>query len=378
MGPAATYGLSMAFDQRRTSGAPVRFTYLGAVLGVLGLTAVLVFGSSLQHLAASPRLQGWDWDFAVTDNTTTACGRTDPGLAQIDGVADIAGLCEADIPVDGRPVAAWGFSPIRGSIEPAIVAGRAPSGPNEVALGSITLHALGKKIGDDVELGVQLEGSEPGTEIRYVIVGETVIPTYDNSGPLADVAALTEPGFDQVIDESSNGDRLLVGTYAPGADTTRVTRQVGALGLTGLATAVEIQRIREVNWLPLALGTLLAGLATLAVGHALVTSVHRRRHDIAMLKALGFDRRQIRAAITWQATTLVGVALAVGIPSGLFVGRAVWRTVATDLGVRSSAPLPTVAPGLIVPVALLVAYLGGRVLSRQAVQSRPAVVLRTD
>ena len=46
----------------------------------------------------------------------------------------------------------WGFQPVRGRIDPEIVAGRAPRAPDEVALGSVTLDALGKKIGDAVRV----------------------------------------------------------------------------------------------------------------------------------------------------------------------------------------------------------------------------------
>ena len=38
---------------------------IGATLGTLGMTAVLVFGASLDHLAATPRLYGWGWDTTV-------------------------------------------------------------------------------------------------------------------------------------------------------------------------------------------------------------------------------------------------------------------------------------------------------------------------
>jgi hypothetical protein len=86
---------------------------------------------------------------------------------------------------------------------------------------------------------------------------------------------------------------------------------------------------------PLILGFMLAlfGVATLL--HLLVVSVARRRYEIGLLKALGFVRAQIRAAVCWQATTVALFGIVVGIPLGVAAGQLVWRTFATNLGDRT-------------------------------------------
>ena len=53
---------------------------------------------------------------------------------------------------------------------------------------------------------------------------------------------------------------------------------------------------------------------------ALVSSLRRRRRELAVLKTLGFSRRQVRATVAWQASTVAAVGLVVGIPLGLLVG----------------------------------------------------------
>ena len=83
--------------------------------------------------------------------------------------------------------------------------------------------------------------------------------------------------------------------------------------------------MRGIDWFPPVLAVLIAVLALVAVGHALVTTAHRRRSELALLKTLGFERGQVRATLAWQATTLAIVGLAVGIPAGVFVGNVVWR-----------------------------------------------------
>src|SRR5262249_40397638 len=152
---------------------PVRSAFLGAVIGVLGVAAVLVFASSVDHLAATPRLYGWTWNFAAPDDSInpTLCNGSDYGLSHVAGVGDVAALCYQQVMVDGRPVTMWGFADVRGTIDPEIAKGRAPVGANEIALGAVTLHALHKNIGD----AVSVKGG-PTKPAFYRIVGQSVLP----------------------------------------------------------------------------------------------------------------------------------------------------------------------------------------------------------
>ncbi len=389
--PTVTNGLRMALQRGRDRTAvPVRSALFGAAFGVVGITAVLVFASSLTHLAATPRLYGWTWDFKAPDDTfTNPCNRNDFGLRSQPGVADVAAVCYQPMQIDGRPVTGWGFTPLRGTIAPEILTGRAPRTPDEVALGSTTLHALGKKIGDTVRV------RGPKATYTYRIVGRTVLPRLLNSEiqPLADGATFTGDGFLRILDRT-NATRYLVGRFASGADRAAVEHRLDAIpafqpttaavgftndrGAAGPTVPPEIERLRQVNWFPPALATLLALLALVAVGHALVTSVRRRRRELALLKTLGFDRGQIRATVAWQATTLAAIGLLVGIPIGLAVGNLVWHRVAGSIGVSTSAAIPLPTALLVIPASLALINAIAAIPARTAARTRPAVALRTE
>ena len=60
---------------------------------------------------------------------------------------------------------------------------------------------------------------------------------------------------------------------------------------------------------PARLGGFFALLGCATVAHALVTTVRRRRHDLAVLRSIGFTRRQTRGAIAWQATLIAAVGI---------------------------------------------------------------------
>ena len=49
---------------------PVRSAFAGAIFGIAGIAAVLVFAASLGHLVATPRLSGWTWDLQLSVPTT--------------------------------------------------------------------------------------------------------------------------------------------------------------------------------------------------------------------------------------------------------------------------------------------------------------------
>ncbi|MFI5047422.1 MAG: FtsX-like permease family protein [Acidimicrobiia bacterium] len=383
MAPAATNGLRMALEPGRGKTAvPVRSAYLGAVFGVLGVTAVLVFASSLDHLVATPRLFGSTWDFQARDTnfnptpTDNGCDRNAFGLAREPGVGAVAAVCTNDVQLDGDPVTGWGFTPVRGSIGPEVVAGRAPRASGEVALGSVTLEALGKRIGDTVQ------GHGPNGTTHYRIVGQVVFPKLGDPQALADGAAFTGAGLSRVFDSNNSYNRFLLGRVAPGSDRAAVERRIAALpGLgkpAGSTVPVEVDRLRRIGWLPAILAALLASLALVAVGHALVTGVRRRRHDLALLKTLGFNRSQVRATVAWQATTLATIGLVIGIPAGLIVGRTVWGLVADGLGVTTTVAIPTLALFLVTLGAVVLVNLVAYLPARSAAGTRPAVALRTE
>ncbi len=383
LAPSVTNGLRMALDPGRgDDSVPIRSAYLGAVLGVLGVVAVLVFASSLDHLVTTPGLYGSPWDFHAIDtkfnNDVTGCDRSDFGLAQTSGVAAVAAVCTNDITLDRRGATGWGFTSLKGTIEPTVVAGRAPRASDEVALGATTLHAAGKRIGDTVSV------RGPHGNVHYRIVGQALFPTFDNSASaLGDGAAFTGPGLARIFDGNGSSNRYLLGRYRPGANRTTTSRSIAAIPRLSSFGAdivpLEVDRLRHIGWFPVTLATLLGALALVAVGHALVTGVRRRRRELALLKTLGFDRGQVRATVAWQATTLAAVGLVVGIPIGLIVGSVVWRLVAEGLGgVSTTATVPALVVFLVIPAVLLLVNLTAYFPARTAAQTRPAVALRSE
>jgi hypothetical protein len=376
--PVPAEGLRMALTPGRGRTAlPVRSACFGAIFGVLGVVAVLIFAASLDTLATTPRLYGRTWDFTVPDTAfnpvQTSCDAHTFGVSKIVGIAALAAVCDNDTQLNGRPVTIWGVTPVRGAIDPQIIAGRAPDEANEVALGAKTMHAL------RVDLGDTIEGRTPqGGTVNYRIVGQVVLPTIGYPQPLADGALMTGRGLAQIFDPNSRASRYLLARFALGTSHTITLKR--AHGTQDAALPTEIEHIRNVDWVLLTLALVLGSLALVAIGHALVTAVRRRRHDLAMLKTLGFVRRQTRRSVAWQATILAAIGLLFGIPLGIILGRNAWRITADGLGVSypATTTIPWLALTLGVPIVLTLVNVLALPSARTASRTNTARALRAE
>jgi ABC-type lipoprotein release transport system permease subunit len=139
----------------------------------------------------------------------------------------------------------------------------------------------------------------------------------------------------------------------------------------------EVRAVQGVSRLPLALALLLTLLAIGTVGHTLVTSVRRRRRDLAILKTVGFVGGQIRATVAWQATAIAVTGLVIGVPLGLAAGRWAWTLFANGFSIE---PVTVISPLLLlaVPAVLALANAVAAVPAQTAAHTQAATVLRAE
>ncbi len=215
------------------------------------------------------------------------------------------------------------------------------------------------------------------------VVGTALLPAsshtdYDQSAWMtaAGVEALLGPP--NKLDSNDFEDYVLV-KWTPGTKVSAAQHRLRALGggsydAQAAILPAAVVSLGDLRSLPLALGVFFALLASATVAHALVTTVRRRRQELAILRSIGFTRRQSRIAIAWQATLIAAAGVIVGVPLGILAGRLVWRHLADNFPVVYAPPLALVAMIVIAPVALLLANLlaaGPRAPPRESVRPRP-------
>ncbi len=140
----------------------------------------------------------------------------------------------------------------------------------------------------------------------------------------------------------------------------------------------DIANYAEVRATPLVLAGVLLLLGATTLAHGLVTSVARRRRDLAILRALGFVRRQVSATVVWQATTVALLSILIGLPLGLALGRSAWILFADWLGVDPDPLVPVVPLVVAVPAAVIGSNLIALLPARAARRIDPAAPLRSE
>jgi hypothetical protein len=371
--PSLAVGIGMATRRGRgPTEVAVRTALAGVLLGAAGLSAAVVFSGSLQRLLDTPSRYGWVWD------VTASTDEYDKLVARKDTAAVAEGIFQQTAQVAGRSVYLNALDVKKGRFPAPVAAGRGPLAPDEAAVGAELRKLLG---GADT---VRIRTEEHAATFR--IVGTALNASIDDPAPIGEGVWLTPKGLERLglrdVELESSGYAMAVITFKPGVDVRRAADTIDVQSQNDRTiiyphTPAEIAKLDQVRDLPRLLAIFLGGLAILAVGHALVQTVQRRRVELGVLRAIGFTRRQVAGTIGWQAAALALVGGIVGLPLGIAVGRWVWTSVADGLGV---APRPEVALPLllVVPAAVAVAALVGAALGAIAARTPAAVALRAE
>ena len=385
----AVAGMRLALEPGggRTS-VPVRAALGGAVVAVVALVASLVFGSSLRSLVDEPRLYGWDWDLTVLDEAgygSIDIAKTRALLDRDRGVAGWSPVFFQTVDLEGRSIPAIGIEP-GAAVIPPLLSGRPVDRPDEVVLGATTMADLGKQIGDTVVMG-EGEGSQ-----RLRIVGTAVFPTvgpalggYTSLGDGAMLAFDRIPDWDAI----SPDPKALFIRFASGADrkavTERLTPRIGEIGaFPGSAEPLPVQRPAEIvnfgsmGFTPALLSGVLVFAAVVSLGLTLASGVNRRRRDLAVLKALGFTRREVSSSVVWQSSLIVAVGAVAGVPAGIAFGRWLWSLFAERLPVLSQPAVPGLVLVGLVAGLLLMANLAAVLPARLAGRTPVAEILHSE
>jgi len=376
--PSLVAGSDFALRREgRTPGA-VRIALAALAVGVAVIVGAWVVSNSLARLLDTPADRGWAWNAEVGDITSD--DGASAGARALDNDPDVAGyaaeLGGIYVPIDGRPTPVTVLD-VHGDVAaPIVLAGRAPLAADEIGLGRQTLDALHKHVGDLVTVA-----SPEGQLLQLRIVGAIVPMSSVDSlesfgdGALVPFATAQRAGPDQPLIPSS----YLV-TFRPGVDRAEaLTRLEQLFPRTVLVapSSVDVDTLRRVDWLPVALAGFVGLLTIGTLAHLIITRVRRRRHDFGVLRAIGFANTQIGAAVVGMALVVTLVMLMIGLPLGVAAGRVAWRIIAGGLGTQAGPQTPSllliVAPATIVAALVTALWPAWRTIKRV-----PAEALRTE
>ena len=386
--PSAAAGARLALEPGHgRSATPVRSAVVGLSLAVAFMIAAFGFAASMDHFGRTPRLWGVDFGFGTGQPFAGDAfqRRAVPMIVNDPGTKDVAvGNFQQYVAIDGpggsAQEAVWALDTVKGDlVSTTMLEGTWPSEQDQLGLGRGTLEATGLRPGDTARV------SAAGTTVEMTVVGVPVFPDFGFGVGLGRGAAMTMGALRRFFPDIT--ENLALGNLAPGADQDAILRRWNTAVLRDMDAAAEADSLRtegatvegtiRSRTLPLQLSALFAVAALATLVHVLLTSVRRRRRDLAILQTLGFRRGQVAATIAWQAVTLAGLALLIGMPLGILLGRLGWSAFAYRLGVVSE---PVISPlsAIVIPVILvasLLVSLGPGIAARRV---RPATVLKAE
>jgi ABC-type lipoprotein release transport system permease subunit len=394
-------GVGMALQPGRgRTAVPVRSALIGTAIAVAATVAALAFGSSFRHLLSTPAQYGQDWqqelDFSFG-------GVSQPIVARIasiqPGLTGYAAGNYGQISINGTVVPAIGIDAVRGADYVTTLSGHAPMAPDEIALGAQTLRELHLRVGQRTPVQASALTSSALTAKRprmMTIVGVAVLAAFGQGSLVATdlgSGAVVQANALSVADPQTGCSHdcfnFVLARYRPGtspraevASLTAATRMIGcppqACQVISDQKPSDVRNYTAVKDTPLVLGVVLALLAAGTLAHVLVTSVQRRRRDLAVLKVLGMGKRQLLSVVLWQACAISAVALAVGLPVGELAGRWAWTLFAASAGVPADPVVSVLELLAVIPATVAVACLVAAIPGRAAARVRPATALRAE
>jgi putative ABC transport system permease protein len=362
------------------------------VLAVIALCGTAVFGASLSHLTATPKLYGDPFQL----NLNTGGGPSDPALLRNlehdKAVTEItAGIGSGEISVNKVLVGAVSATAIRGPLLFSTVDGHLPSGDGaQIGLGAETMRQVGAHVGSVVHVTV----SGPSGRTRtapFRVVAQVSFPELEGTVSLASGALTTNTGIEDALfcppgpgraacRQEKMGTGILARVVSGPRGQAAINHYLATYSsiATPAVTPTSLINFGEAVNFPLIFGTMLAVFGAATLTHLLVVSVSRRRREIGLLKVLGFVNRQVASAVAWQATTLGLVGIVIGVPLGVAAGQAIWRAFANNLGVVPVSVVPIWLVAVLVAGVIMVANLLAIGPALAATRSKPARLLRAQ
>ena len=373
-----------------------RTTVAGVSAGLAAVLAALAFSGSLGRLAHDDELVGMSWDVVARENFSDIDAAAVQSTVQ--GDPTVRRMTAVGYPIgeiNGTALNGAQVSAVIGDPWPPISEGRAPRTSREILVGKTTLGKLGLRIGSEVELTLSRDfslgpGPEP-TPLAVTVVGSAVAPAVGQAGGdtprLGQGFLVSTETVEAILGQDGVPSYIYLFDLTPGSDPAALIARFpdGLPDDAGVSTEwytsavpAEVRQAedaRPVIWL--GVGALAVAVVA-TIGHTLMGFVRQRRRDYAVLKALGFTRRQIRSTVLWQSGAVLGVALIGAVPVGVATGRWLWIAFAENLGILVRPVVPVLLLGAALLVTVLVVQGAALLPAALARRTSPGQALRAE
>ena len=357
-----------------------RVRTLLTMLGIaVGITTVVALGAVTAGLRASSSsfVHAGQADFLVAQkgaSDLTFSTLDESVAAQIAARPDVGRATAVFLHVADTPDNPYffllGYEPSALAAEPLhILAGSrlSPGGSDEIMLGKGGADALGKRVGDTVEL--------EGRTFR-------VVGIYSAGDDWRDAGAIVPLSTVQDIARKPGVVTGVHVTAAPGRDPAEVAAAIEQ-ALPEAATIASTddygkvdQGFKVLDAANLAISLLAVGIGAIGVMNTMIMSVFERTREIGILRAVGWRGSRVVGMIVVESAFLCLIAAVFGVAFGVLASRAVLLVPAV-----SSFLNPAYEPAVFIRallVGIVVAFIGALYPAIRAARLSPMEALRHE
>ncbi|GAA1864923.1 ABC transporter permease [Brevibacterium marinum] len=372
--------IRLALSNLRSASGRLIAAGIAIAVSVAFIVAALLFSQAFgDTLRNQVRAQWSGADVAITADAADdpSAAEADPALNESlrEAVADVDGAESAQLTESGYVSVTSASSTVTANVTNVPQAGQsqpeegsAPSEADEVMLNAADAETLGAGIGDSLTLSTfDGSGNRNADGPSFTVSG--IVPGSSSSGL---TLYLTDAGLQKAPAElMPEAVRI-----AAADDTERVdlaATVTSALESAGLSEGVSVKTVDQVveaqvddlsgasdflSTVGIAFGLLSAGVAALVISNTFQVLVASRIRVLALFRAVGASRQQVRGAALVESLTLGVLGSAVGIGLGFLIGwsltsaaREFWMPEFAHLSATWTALLVGPAVGIAVTVA---------------------------
>ncbi|MFF7265392.1 ABC transporter permease [Streptomyces sp. NPDC008159] len=370
--------------------ARLLMTVLAVMLGVAFVSGTLVFTNTISEAYQKSSAKGFD----QVDVAVQQAYRPDEGdriaeqpkltpellrkVQKVPGAESATGVVSGFTALadkDGKLIGGgfqsqggnyWGKDDPRYPIEE----GRAPRGPNEIAIDAKTAERAGYEVGDTVRLSVD------GPVLSPTVSG--VFRTDDGNVAAGGSLTLFDTLTAQKLFHSPGAYDEITVTAAPGTSQDRLRSAIDKVVPEDVATTITGEELASQQATQIAASMsglkngllVFAGIAlfvgTFIIANTFTMLVAQRTKELALLRAVGASRRQVTRSVLIEAFVVGTVAAVTGLAVGVGIGAAMRGLISTLGETVPDGPL-VVSPGTVVTallvgvlITMLAAWLPGR------------------
>jgi putative ABC transport system permease protein len=371
--PVIVLGVKDAFAR------PLRatLTMFGLSLTVLMVVFTLCVRNTAQSFITDPAMRGMSYDAYVDRGNLTDTEAQNilesPEIRAYVSAYYADAWTEAKIVGSSDSIGTHALSGAYDQFNIVTPQGRMFSAPGETVVGMGLLNKLNLKVGDDLHLLVD------GKPLDLHIVGQ-----YVEMSNMGEMAMYSLDTLNQQTGSNIQPDEYLL-KLAPGADGAAL--KAALLRLSNDQFQVQVMSnnppalLGQLNLVLFGLNLVLVAIGLVNLLNTTLLGVRERMRDLGLLKTIGLSPQQMIVSVTVGVAILAILAVAVGLPLGLFIARALFELMSNTmmgLGVALKVYLEWQQVALLIPGALILAVLGGLIPARWAASVKVVDALRYE